>query len=166
MRKTLIAAILAAPLAVTLAGLSAGPALAAKCGNTAAGFGAWLEATKREAVAAGVSRATVEQALGGLTYNTKVIRLDRNQKSFRLSFEEFLARRAPPSTIAMARQRLKQHAVLLDRVERKYAVAKEVIVAIWALESGSAPIWAASRSSRRWRPLPMTAAAPPSSPTS
>ena len=132
MRKALVfaALLLFAPLTL------AGPALAAKCGNNAAGFPAWLASFKREAVAAGISSRTVEAALGGMTYNSRVIRLDRNQKSFKLSFEEFLARRAPPSTIAMGKRRLQQHAVLLDRVERSYGVPKEIIVAIWGLESG------------------------------
>ena len=132
MRKFIAAAV----STVFLALAPTGPAQAAKCGNNAAGFPAWLESFKREAVAAGISRATVESALGGMTYNKKVIRLDRNQKSFKLSFKKFLARRAPPSTIAIGKRRLKQHWVILDRVERKFGVQKEVIVAIWGLESG------------------------------
>ncbi|SOC00997.1 lytic murein transglycosylase [Stappia indica] len=132
MRKALVVAALLLSAPLTLAG----PALAAKCGNNAAGFPAWLASFKREAVASGISSRTVEAALGGMTYNTKVIRLDRNQKSFKLSFEQFLARRAPPSTIAIGKRRMKQHEVVLDRVERKYGVPKEVIVSIWGLESG------------------------------
>lgn len=116
--------------------LATGTAEAAKCGNNAKGFPTWLAAFKREAVASGISSRTVEAALGNMTYNSKVIRLDRNQKSFKLSFEQFLARRAPPSTIAMGKRRMQQHARVLDRVERKYGVPKEIIVSIWGLESG------------------------------
>jgi lytic murein transglycosylase len=132
MRKVLIAA----GLVCSLLSLSSGVAMAARCGNNAAGFPRWLEDFKREAVAAGISKRTVSSALDGMAYNSKVIRLDRNQKSFKLSFEKFLARRAPPSTIAIGKRRLKQHWNTLDRVERKYGVPKEVIVSIWGLESG------------------------------
>ncbi len=116
--------------------LGATDAIAASCGNTSKGFPAWLADFQRKAVASGVSSRTVNAALGNVSYNTKVIRRDRNQKSFKLSFEQFLARRAPPSTIAIGRKRLRQHAVVLDRVERKYGVPKEIIVSIWGLESG------------------------------
>ncbi|MCA1299621.1 lytic murein transglycosylase [Stappia indica] len=116
--------------------LAAGTASAASCGNTAKGFPAWLESFKRQAVASGISRRTVNAALGNARYNTKVISRDRNQRSFKLSFEKFLARRAPPSTIAIGKRRMRQHITVLDRVERRFGVPKEVIVAIWGLESG------------------------------
>jgi len=133
MRLPILVLSLSFALAVPLA---PAPAAAASCGNNGSGFSAWLTDFKRKAVRSGVSQRTVNAALGNLSYNRKVIRRDQGQKSFRLSFEQFLARRAPPSTIAIGRKRLRQHAAVLDRVERRYGVPKEVIVSIWGLESG------------------------------
>ncbi len=122
-------------LAATLS-LAAGTAAAAPCGNDAKGFPAWLADFKKRAVAAGVSERVVEAALGNASYNRQVIRRDRSQSSFKLSFEEFKKRRAPPGAIAMGRQRLKSNLGILTKVEARFGVPKEIIVAIWGLESG------------------------------
>ena len=80
--------------------LSATPALAQSCGSTAAAFGPWLEGFKQRARAAGVSQAAIDKGLAGVTYNPTVINLDRNQKSFRMSFEDFYRRRVSDAMIA------------------------------------------------------------------
>jgi membrane-bound lytic murein transglycosylase B len=57
----------------------AAPALAAACGSSGAGFPAWLEAYKRQAVASGISPGVVASAFAGVTYDSKVIYLDRDR---------------------------------------------------------------------------------------
>jgi len=59
-----------------------GRAEAATCGKDPAQFGAWLQDFKAEAVSSGISRSVVDQALAGVTYDPRVIKLDRNQKHF------------------------------------------------------------------------------------
>lgn len=114
-----------------------GPALSAKsCGNTAAGFDAWLDDFRTTAVRAGISKRTVRAALANARYNSKVISRDRSQKSFKLSFAEFKRRRAPASTIALGRRHLKSNARLLQKIEKRYGVPGEILIAIWGLESG------------------------------
>lgn len=131
-RKTARALLLAGLL---VSGLQA-PALAASCGKTGAGFDAWLEDFRGEAAAAGVSRRTIESALGNVTYDKKVIGLDRNQKSFKLSLDQFMARRAPASFVSKGRKIIRQNAQLLEGIEQRYGVQKEVVVAIWGMETG------------------------------
>ena len=116
--------------------LAALPAFAASCGNDGGGFGPWLEDFKRRAVASGISPRTAQGALNGVTYDRKVIRLDRSQKSFKLSFDQFRQRRAPAGTIALGRKQLRNNQQLLNSIEKSYGVAPEVLVAIWGLESG------------------------------
>ncbi|MBA5778815.1 lytic murein transglycosylase [Stappia sp. F7233] len=122
--------------AVTLMVLWISPTLAASCGNSAKGFESWLAEFKRSAVAQGISPRTVSAALDGVRYDSKVVRLDRSQKSFKLSFDEFRKRRAPQGTINAGRRQLSANQRLLARVEKTYGVAPEVIVAIWGLETG------------------------------
>jgi lytic murein transglycosylase len=122
--------------AVVLAGLAAGPAYAASCGNGPAGFPAWLEHFKSEAAARGISERVIRTALDGVTYNPQVIRLDRNQHSFKLSLQQFMARRAPPSYIARARSMMRANAGLLERIQSRFGVQPEVLVAIWGMETG------------------------------
>ncbi|MEZ5925704.1 MAG: lytic murein transglycosylase [Hyphomicrobiaceae bacterium] len=122
---------------LALAGLMfvslATPAFAAKCGSNAGGFAAWLADFRKEAAAAGMSGKALA-TLDGLTYDTQVIRLDRNQKAFKISYEKFVAQRVTPR-LGKARAKLKQHAKLLSGIEKRYGVPKEIVVAIWAMET-------------------------------
>ena len=118
------------------AGLAGGPALAARCGNDAAGFPAWLADFKDEAASQGISGRTIQSALGDATYDRKVVSLDRNQKSFKLSLDQFMERRAPPSYVKRGKGVIRQNAALLDSIESRFGVQKEVLVAIWGMETG------------------------------
>ena len=64
------------PLAVSIV-LAALPSAvhAASCGNGAGGFGSWLAAFRQRAAAEGISQGTIESALGGVSYDPRVIRL-------------------------------------------------------------------------------------------
>ena len=123
-------------LAVLLVGLVmlAQPAYA-KCGNTGAGFDAWLAGFKKQARAAGISKRAINRSLNGVTYHKRVVRLDRSQKSFKLSFKQFYARRVNNAMIRKGKRKMKQYAKTLSAVERRYGVDPEVIVAIWGLET-------------------------------
>lgn len=121
-------------LALALAGaLVAAPALAA-CGNDGSGFDAWLETFKQDASSLGISQGTVNSALNGLTYDASVIKLDRNQRHFKQSFEQFSGRLIPPR-VKKAKSMLQKHGSVLSQIEQQYGVPPEVVVAIWGLET-------------------------------
>lgn len=134
-----------APLAV-LIGLASAPALAATCGNDASGFDSWLSQFRREAASAGISQRAL-QALDGVTYSTQVIGLDRNQKHFSVSFEQFVANRVTAGRISKGKQMLKQYAGPLARIEQQFGVPPQILVAIWGMEtdfganSGKMPVF-------------------------
>jgi lytic murein transglycosylase len=115
--------------------VSATPGWAKSCGNDASGFSAWLSDFEGRARSAGISQATLSRALAGVIYDRNVIRRDRSQKSFKLSFEQFYARRVGPGLLNSARAKMKTHAGLLSRIEKKYGVPKEILVSIWGLET-------------------------------
>ena len=110
-------------------------ASAQRCGNTGAGFGSWLQQFGASARKAGISQSTLNRAFAGVTYNKRVIRLDRSQRSFKQSFATFYKRRASPYMHKRARTRLKRHARLLSRIEKRYGVPPAVVVTIWGLET-------------------------------
>ena len=114
----------------------AAPALAQSCGNSSAGFQPWLENFKSQAAANGISQETLQTALGNVTYDPKVISLDRNQKSFKLSLDAFMERRAPASFVKKGKGIIAQNRDLLNRIEQRYGVQKEILVAIWGMETG------------------------------
>jgi lytic murein transglycosylase len=112
------------------------PAFAAKCGNDAGGFPAWVDAFKQEAAAAGIKPATIDSALNGVKYATKTISLDRNQKSFKLSFEQFMQKRGASGIISRGKRIKEENAAMFNRIEAKYGVPAGPLIAIWGMETG------------------------------
>ncbi len=98
------------------------PGLAAACGSGPGGFGAWVEQFKGKAAGQGISARAIEAGLSGVTYDANVVRLDRSQKSFKLSFEAFYARRVGPALLSRGRSLMARHAGVLSRVEKRFGV--------------------------------------------
>jgi lytic murein transglycosylase len=114
---------------------AAGSALAATCGNNGEGFDSWVAEFRQEAISKGISPRVAEAALSGVSYDRRLIGYDRSQKPFKMSFEQFVAKRAPASLISQGRTRLQRNAALISRVEAKYGVPGPIIVTIWGMET-------------------------------
>lgn len=121
---------------ITALMLTGAPAFAQKdCGEDGSGFPAWLGRFKASASQYGISQKTLARGLDGVSYDPSIIRLDRNQKSFKLTFEEFYARRAGTPLIKRGASLMKKHADVLQRMEREFGVPAAVVVSIWGLET-------------------------------
>jgi lytic murein transglycosylase len=116
-----------------LALLLATPALAAKCGGD---FNVFLAQMGREAQSAGVSHSVVDTAFAGVTPSAEVLNFDRRQRyTFRKSFEEYAATRVTAPRLKRAAALMAKNAALLARIERQFGVPKELVMAIWTMES-------------------------------
>ncbi len=109
---------------------------AATCGNGAGGFNRWVREVRGAALANGIRGATFDAAMAGVSYHSRVISLDRNQKSFKLSLDQFMARRAPASFVSKGKRIMRANGKLLASIQRKYGVQPEVLIAIWGMETG------------------------------
>jgi len=98
-------------------------------------FSAWLNDLQREALAAGISRPTVDAALTDLKPIEKVVALDRNQPEFKLTLAEYLARVVPASRIEKGRRRLQENRALLEEIHNRYTVPPCFLVALWGIET-------------------------------
>jgi len=123
-----------AVLAALLCGVPSA-ASAVDCGESGAGFEAWLSRFKAKAAAQGISPAVVSSALAGVTYDPTVVRLDRSQRSFKLSFEEFYARRVGPGLMRRGQSLMRTHQATLARIEQRFGVPAPILIAIWGLET-------------------------------
>jgi lytic murein transglycosylase len=109
------------------------PAHAAQCGGD---FATFIAAMSREAQAAGVSRGVIDAALANVSPDPAVLAFDRRQRyTFRKSFEEYARTRVTASRVNRARTLMARHGALLSRVERQFGVPKELIMAIWTMET-------------------------------
>jgi lytic murein transglycosylase len=121
-------------LAILFGAVIAGsPAHAARCGGD---FESFVASMSAEAQAAGISPAVISQALSGVTQDPAVLNFDRRQRgTFNKTFEQYVSTRVGPGRINMGRQMLRRHAALLARIEQRFGVPPQIIVAIWGLES-------------------------------
>jgi membrane-bound lytic murein transglycosylase B len=112
----------------------AGKAGAAQCGSTAAGFEAWKQQFAAEARARGVSASTVA-ALMATSYASATIAADRGQRSFRLSLDQFLAKRGGAAIVARGRALKQSHAALFSSIQQRYGIPPGPLLAIWGMET-------------------------------
>lgn len=112
------------------------PVAAAQCGNDSSGFANWVQDFKPQAVASGIAPQAVEQAFAKVTYNRDTIRADRGQRSFKLTFDQFMEKRGGATIIARGAKMKNTHAQLLTAIERRYGVPAGPLMAIWGMETG------------------------------
>lgn len=108
----------------------------ALCGDDADGFKKWRKSFKKMALGYGVSQEVLDEAMDDITYSTKVAYLDRNQKGFKLTFDEFMKKRGADYIVNKGRKLKAENAELFAQIERKYGVPPGILVAIWGMESG------------------------------
>lgn len=100
-----------------------------------AGLDAWIAEFKPRARAQGITENTLVNAFRGVRLDEDVIRRDRNQSEFTKTIWEYLSSAASQTRIANGKSALSKHQRTLEAIERRYGVDKEVVVAIWGLES-------------------------------
>jgi lytic murein transglycosylase len=110
-------------------------AYAASCSNTGAQYSNWKAEFASEAKASGVGSKGLA-AFAKTNYATKTIAADRNQKSFKLSFEQFMVKRGANAIIAKGKGIKNAHAALFKKIEAKYGVPAGPLIAIWGMETG------------------------------
>ena len=109
---------------------------AAQCGNTAAGFTNWVQQFKQEAAGQGVSPSVLDKAFSSVSYNLGTIRADRGQKSFKLSFDQFMQKRGGAAIISRGKAMKQSNAALFAGIERRFGVPAGPLIAIWGMETG------------------------------
>lgn len=100
-----------------------------------AGLDAWVQDFRIRAIAEGVSAATFDAALRGVEFNPKVVERDRNQNEFTKTIWDYLDTAVSEDRVALGVKALAARRDLLQRIEAKYGVDKEIVVAVWGLES-------------------------------
>ena len=100
-----------------------------------AGFRDWVVAFRVKALEAGVPAATYDSAMRRAGYLPKVVERDRKQSEFTKTIWDYLDVAVSEDRVALGRKALAANADLLERIEVQYGVDREVVVAIWGLES-------------------------------
>ena len=109
--------------------------VATQLAGTTAGLKDWTVGFRSRALAAGISAATFDAAFQGVSYSPDVIAKDRNQSEFTKTIWEYLDSAASDDRIENGKKALRQNRAVLDRIEATYGVDKEIVTAVWGLES-------------------------------
>jgi lytic murein transglycosylase len=108
---------------------------AAKCSNDGGAYGQWLEAFSAQAAAQGIGKRGLS-ALANTKYSKATISADRNQKSFKLSFDQFMKVRGGAAIISKGKSLKKSNAALFANLENRFGVPAGPLLAIWGMETG------------------------------
>jgi membrane-bound lytic murein transglycosylase B len=98
-------------------------------------FSEFVATLKAQALAAGVSAATIDTALTGLEPLEVVVERDRSQAETVLTIDQYVQRRLTKTFVRTALEKARAYRDDLAAIEKKYGVSSDVLVAIWGMES-------------------------------
>jgi membrane-bound lytic murein transglycosylase B len=90
---------------------------------------------RADALARGIKPETVQQAFDGLQPLPIIVERDRTQAEFALTLDAYLARRLSKALVRDTRAAFTRQRSLLTKVAAKYGVQREVLAAVWSIES-------------------------------
>lgn len=98
-------------------------------------FHFFLESFWPKAKKAGVSRIVFDRAIGGLTPDPSINKSQTSQPEFVTPVWSYVDRAVSDLRLKEGQEALKNSADLLNQIEQKYGVEKQIFLAIWGLES-------------------------------
>lgn len=100
-----------------------------------AGLDAWIAGFRPRALVAGIPAPTFDAAMRGVAFDPKVVERDRNQNEFSKTIWDYLDTAVSEDRVALGLKAIERNRALLERIEAEYGVEKEVVAAVWGLES-------------------------------
>jgi len=98
-------------------------------------FKTWLKSYKKIALKKGISQETIDIAFKNVKFLEQVIRYDRKQPEFIEDTNTYVSKRATDSKAKKAKELLKKNTHLFNEVENKFKVEKEILLALWGIET-------------------------------
>jgi membrane-bound lytic murein transglycosylase B len=114
---------------------TAAPMVEIKAAPSNLGFSRWIAGFRNRALRQGIRAEVFDSAFDAVRYDTDVIQKDRNQSEFTKQIWDYLDSAVSPTRVANGVAALKANGRLLDQIEARYGVEKQVVAAIWGLES-------------------------------
>lgn len=111
------------------------PPASAEPQRDVAGFTAWVADFRRRARARGVDADVLDTAFARAQFQPRVIELDNRQPEFTRAIWSYLDSAVSDTRVREGRQQLASYAETARAVEKHYGVPREIIGAIWGVES-------------------------------
>jgi membrane-bound lytic murein transglycosylase B len=103
--------------------------------NTDETFVQWLTGFKKNAAKSGISQETLNITFKNVEFLPQVIKYDRKQPEFYEDTDTYVKKRANLLRIRSAKKLLNQNYALFVEVEKKFSVEKEILLALWGIET-------------------------------
>ena len=127
----------AGKLSLILAVVMMAPAALAAPDNPAcATFECFVKALWPDAQTRGISQTVFDAALANVSPDPQVLALAKSAPEYVRPAGAYIGPRISANTIASARKHAARLSGMLDRIEQQYGVEREILVSIWAIESG------------------------------
>jgi membrane-bound lytic murein transglycosylase B len=98
-------------------------------------FEQWKQTFKQEAISSGINSILFDQAFQKITPDPVVIKLDTSQPEFTRNIWDYIDNATTSKRLKRGQSQLLKYKHLFDKIEKEYGVQREIIVAIWAMES-------------------------------
>jgi len=98
-------------------------------------FSEFVVKLREQALAQGVTPATIEAAFTNLEPLEIVVERDRSQPETQLTIDQYVTRRLTRGFVRTAAEKQREHRTDLVAIAKKYGVSSSVLVAIWGMES-------------------------------
>ena len=94
-----------------------------------------IEGIRAKATQQNISKPVIDATLKSPSFIPGIIKSDRNQSEFKLTLTEYLDRTVSAERVKNGKKKATEYPTLLGRVETKYGIPRNVILAFWGLES-------------------------------
>ncbi|MEE9325930.1 MAG: lytic murein transglycosylase [Cocleimonas sp.] len=98
-------------------------------------FDQWKSSFKEKVLVQGVSPSVFDSTFKNIEVDSEVVELDSSQPEFTSTIWGYLDKATSKSRLVQGGKLLHKYSSLFEKVEKKYGVPKEIIVAIWSMES-------------------------------
>src|SRR5262245_62381813 len=109
------------------------------CGHAAAAqppaFARWVAGFRSRAIKHGISEQTYDRVMGAVTPDTSVYAQFQSQPEFTELLWQYINRRCSGWRVMTGKERAKEYAGLLARVEKDYGVDRYLLLGFWGMES-------------------------------
>src|SRR5690348_13634980 len=98
-------------------------------------FQQFLDELWPDAKAKGITRATFDVAFKGVTPDERVVAATKKQPEYGRPFGDYVNMIANQRRITTGQKKAAELKTLFDRVEKQFQVEREIIIAIWGIET-------------------------------
>lgn len=98
-------------------------------------FDQFVRDFRAPALAAGISPATYDAAMGAIHRNVQVEMLNQEQPEFARPIWSYLDSAISPRRVADGQRKLAEQAAVLGAIEQKFGVPREILISVWGNET-------------------------------